>query len=406
MTQTELPGSPELTFPLSRACPLHLPAEYETLRAQTPVVRAVNRMTGGRVWALTRYDDVRQVLGDRTMSSNGKLPGYPHQFPVPLDLVQYIAFPFSAMDAPEHTIRRRLVIPEFTARRIQQLWPRMREIAETQVDQLLANGAPADLVKELAAPVPSLLFCEILGADPADIGYFRRYAEVTMNRDSALEEVAGALAEMDEFLDNLISEKVRNPGDDLLSRIAAKLPSERSLEQDDLVAIARLMVIAGFDTTTNMIALGTVVLLEHPDQLAELRCDPSLMPNAVEELLRYLSITDSATVRVATRDVELSGVKISAGDGIIALNGAANWDGEHYPDPARFDIHRDAEGHLAFSYGSHQCLGANLARAQLDIVFRTLLRRVPGLRLAVPVAELPFMHGGHIYGLYELPVTW
>jgi cytochrome P450 len=393
-------------FPLARGCPMSLPSEYEDLRARTPVLKVANRMTGRPAWALTRYQDVRQVLGDRTMSSNGKLAGYPHQFPVPLDMVEYIAFPFSAMDAPEHTVRRRLVIPEFTAKRIQDLRPRMQEIADVQIDGMLAKGGPVDLVQELAAPVPSLLFCEMLGADPADIGYFRRYAEVTMNRDSGLEEVAGAIAEMDEFLDDLISRKAASPEDDLLSRIAARLPTEPTLEQEDLVAIARLLVIAGFDTTTNMIALGTVVLLEHPDQLAELVRDPSLTPNAVEELLRYLSIVDSATVRVATRDVELGGVKIREGEGIMALNGAANWDGAVFPEPGRFDIHRDAADHLAFSYGSHQCLGANLARVQLDIVFRTLFARIPGLRLAVPVDELPFMHGGHVYGLYELPVTW
>jgi len=221
-----------------------------------------------------------------------------------------------------------------------------------------------------------------------------------------VEEVAGAIAQMYEFLDDLIGAKVQNPGDDLLSRLAAKLGEEQTLEQEDLAPVAGLLVIAGFDTTTNMIALGTVLLLEHPEQLAELKRDPSLTPKAVEELLRYLSIVDSATVRVATRDIELSGVTIAEGDGIIALNGAANWDGATFPEPGRFDIHRPAEGHLAFSYGSHQCLGANLARVELDIVFRTLFARIPELRLAVPVDELPFKYGSHVYGLDELPVTW
>ncbi len=407
LTQTQPPETQECpVYPLARQCPLSLPVEYERQRAETPVLKVTNRMTGRPAWALTRYEDVRQVLGDRTMSSNGKLRTYPHQFPVPEEMLEYIAFPFSAMDAPEHTVRRRMVIPEFTAKRIQDLQPRMQEIVDDQIDRMLATGGPVDLVEELAAPVPSLLFCEMLGADPADIEYFRRYAEVTMNRNSGMEEAAGAIAEMDEFLDELITQKAKNPGDDLLSRIAAKLPDEESLEQEDLVAIARLLVIAGFDTTTNMISLGTVVLLQHPEQLAELRQDPSLIPQAIEELLRYLSIVDSATVRVATRDVELSGVAISKGDGIIALNGAANWDGSVFENPERFDIHRNAEKHLAFSYGSHQCLGANLARVQLTIVFRTLLERIPTLRLAVPVEELPFMHGGHVYGLYKLPVTW
>jgi cytochrome P450 len=404
-TGAEAPGLP--VFPPNRSrCPMSIPQEYAGLRESDPVLRVTNRMTGKPAWALTRHADVRAVLGNRTMSSDGKKPMYPHQFPVPEEMIPYIAFPFSAMDPPGHTARRRIIIPEFTARRIQDLRPRMQQIVDTQIDGMLAKGGVVDLVQELAAPVPSLLFCEMLGADPADIGYFRRYAEVTMNRDSGVMEVGIAMAEMDQFLEGLITAKEKEGGDDLLSRMVAKNNEDKALDVDDLVAISRVLVIAGFDTTTNMIALGTVTLLENPEQLAMLQADPSLAPKAVEELLRYLSIVDSATVRVATEEVELSGVTVRAGDGILALNGAANWDPSVFPDPERFDITRDAREHLAFSYGVHQCLGANLARVQLEIVFNTLFARIPGLRLATPVDELPFMHSGHVYGLYELPVTW
>jgi cytochrome P450 len=401
-TETERP-----LFPLDRRkCPMALPPEYPEMRAECPVAPVTNRMTGKPVWALTKYDDVKQVLGDPAMSSNARLPGYPHQFQVPEDMLEYIAFPFAVMDPPEHTVRRRMVIPEFSAKRVADLRPRFEEIVNKQIDMMLEKGAPADLVADFAVPVPALLFCEMLGADPAHIDNFKQYAETTTGHDSSMEAVAGAIAVMDEFLDELITEKTKNPQDDLLSRLVEKLADEPTLEQDDLVAISRLLVIAGSDTTANVISLGTVVLLEHPEQLAEIKNDLSLLPNAIEELLRFLSILDSATVRVATKDIELTGRTVRSGEGILALNGAANWDESRYPDPEKFDIHRNADGHLSFSFGSHMCPGANLARMQLEVVFTALFTRIPDLRVAVPVDELPFMFDAHAYGLHDLPVTW
>lgn len=398
--------SAALDFPFIRTCPLSTPDEYAQLRPQHPATKVRLRLSGKEAWLLTRYEDVKKVLGDPAMSSNAKAPGYPLQFAVPEEVLQFVKFPFSALDAPEHTTQRRLVIPEFTARRIQSLKPRIQQIVDERIDAMLAQSGPVDLVKELAAPVPSLLFCEMLGADPEDIDYFRRYSEVTMNRDSTQEEITVLYTEMDGFLGRLIEKKEQQPGDDLLSRLVVKNREEARLELADLVSIARLLVVAGFDTTANMIGLGTLVLLQNPEVADELRADPSLTRKAVDELLRYLSIADSATVRVASADIEVGGITIRAGEGVIASNGAANWDETVFDNPQALDIHRDSKNHLAFSYGAHQCLGANLARVQLEIVFSTLLKRIPTLRTACPVEELSFMHGGHIYGLHELPVTW
>jgi cytochrome P450 len=395
-------------FPLDRrGCPFAVPKEYGPMREQEPATKVTNRMTGRPAWALTRYDDVRGVLADPAMSSNARLPGYPHQFQVPEEMLPYIAFPFAAMDPPEHTVRRRMVIPEFTATRIAGLRPRLQELMDQQIDRMIAKGGPVDLVAELAVPVPSLMFVEMLGADPQHIDYFRRYAESATGHDSSMETVAGAIAEMDEFLDELVTEKIKNPADDLLSRLGERLKDEETLEQDDLVAIARLLVIAGSDTTANVISLGTAVLLRHPEQLAEIKADFSLLPKAIEELLRFLSILDSATVRVATRDTTLpSGAVIRSGEGVMALSGAANWDPSRYPEPEKFDIHRSTEGHMSFSYGNHMCPGANLARMQLEVVFRTLFERIPNLRLAVQEDEMDFAFDAHAYGLHSLPVTW
>lgn len=394
-------------FPLVRQCPLSPPVEYTALRSKCPVSKGNLSLSGKPVWVLTRYEDVKRALGEPSMSSDAKLPGYPLQFLVPDEILQVMKLPFSALDAPEHTKQRRLVIPEFTAKRIQQLRPRIQQIVDDRIDALLDRGGPVDLVKELAAPVPSMLFCEMLGADPADIDYFRRYSEVTMDRDATAAETGALLGEMDGFLTRLLAAKAENPGDDMLSRLIVKNRAEEvPLETEDLVSIARLMVVAGFDTTANMIGLSVVTLLENPDQLAELQQDPSLARKAVDELLRYLSIADSATVRVAKEDIEFSGVTVRAGEGVIAANGAANWDPDVFPDPSVLDLHRETQAHLAFSSGPHQCLGANLARVQLEVVLTTLFARIPGLKLAVPVEDLPFMRGGHIYGLHSLPVTW
>jgi cytochrome P450 len=409
---TDLSTAPEsvaqtLSFPLIRQNPLEPPVEYADLRGRCPVAHGRLTLSGKPVRVLTRYEDVKRALGDPAMSSDAKQPGYPLQFLVPDEILQIMKLPFSALDAPEHTRQRRLVIPEFTAKRIQQLRPRIQQIVDDRIDAMLARGGPLDLVRELAAPVPSLLFCELLGADPADIDYFRRYSEVTMDRESTEAETGALLAEMDGFLTRLVEAKEKEPGDDLLSRLIAKNRADAEpFGNDDLVAIARLLVVAGFDTTANMIGLGVVTLLQHPEQVALLRADPTLIRKAVEELLRYLSIADTATVRVAREDIEFSGVTVRAGEGVIASNGAANWDPETFENPSAFDLNRTGPTHLAFSYGPHQCVGANLARVQLEIVFGTLFARIPGLRLAEPVDALPFMRGGHIYGLHALPVTW
>ncbi|WP_158839690.1 cytochrome P450 [Saccharothrix deserti] len=393
-------------FPMTRTCPMHMPPQYAELRDEQPVAEATMRMTGARALLLTRHADVKKVLNDKAMSSDAKRPGYLHQIPIPEEIIQFIKFPFVAMDAPEHTARRRLVIPEFTAKRVQALRPRMQEIVDERIDAILAMDGPVDLVRELAAPVPSLFFCELLGADPADIDTFRRFAEVTTNRDAGPEETNAVFAEMETFFGGLIRQKAADPGDDLLSRLVARNEeSEEKLDHDDLVAIARTLIIAAFDATTKMISLGALTLLEHPEAVDEILRDPSSTGKAVDELLRYLSVLDGS-VRVPTEDVELSGVRIPAGQGVVALNGAANWDPEVFPEPEKFDIHRDASEHLAFGSGAHQCLGANLARVQLEIIYSTLFTRIPTLKLAVPVDDLPFTEGGHVHGPYEVPVTW
>lgn len=274
------------------------------------------------------------------------------------------------------------------------------------IDRMLAKGGPVDLVQELAVPVPTLLFAELMGAPAEDATSFREHAEGTMTRGLEADELDRRQLEMEQHLAALVTEKEKNPTDDLLSRIIAKNKEDGALEHHDLVAIARMLMFGGFDTAANMISLGTVTLLQHPEQLEQIKADPSLTPKAIGELLRYLSINDSASARVATEDVRLGDVTVREGEGVILLYGSANRDEAVFDDPDVFDIHRDTRGHVAFGGGVHQCPGASLVKVELEIVFNTLFRRIPELRLAVPFEELSFKNDTLIYGMYECPVTW
>ncbi|GGS07005.1 MULTISPECIES: cytochrome P450 [Streptomyces] len=399
--------APPVRFPLRRTCPFAEPPEYAGLRADAPVSRAALKVNGKPAWLVTRHEHVRQVLGDSRVSSNLKLPGYPHQFHIPEELLAQVRLMMLNMDPPEHTAHRRMLIPEFTARRVRELRPRIQQIVDEHVDAMLAAGGPVDLVTALALPVPSLVICELLGVPYEDHARFEEWSAALMNHDLSPQEYGAAVQALDTYLDQLVTLKENEPGDDLISRFLEKNRTEQVADHTDVVTMARLMLVGGHETTANMIALGVLALLEHPEQMAELRADPALLPNAVEELLRVFSISDAGTARVAVADIEVGDVTIRAGEGILALNNAADHDESVFPDPDTLDIHRkEARSHLAFGYGVHQCIGANLARAELEAVYGTLLRRVPGLRLAAPVEELRFKDDAMVYGVYELPVTW
>jgi cytochrome P450 len=393
-------------FPLKRTCPFHPPAEYAGLRDEKPVSKVRLAVSGKVFWIVTRQDQVRRVLTATTTSSNFKNPAYPLQVPVPEEALQAMELPLVAMDPPEHTVRRHAIIPELTMKRMQALRPRIQEIVDEHIDAMLERGGPVDLVQALAVPVPSLIFCELMGVPKPEIASFRSFAETTVKSDVSPEEFGAAMQQMEAYLDKLVAEKEQHPTDDLLGRVIQRGSEGGELGHSDFVALARNLIFGGFDTVANMISLGTALLLEHPAQLAEITADFSLLPNAIEEMLRFLSIADSATARAITEDIEIDGVLIRAGEGVIALNGSANRDDRVFENPDVFDIHREIPLHSAFGHGIHQCPGANLVRIELDVVFRTLFTRIPELRLAVPMEDVPFKEMTLIQGLKELPVTW
>ncbi|GLF97399.1 cytochrome P450 [Streptomyces yaizuensis] len=392
-------------FPHPRTCPLRPPAEYASLRAERPVSR-VTLASGRTAWLLTRHEHIRQLLASPDVSSNLALPGFPLSFEAPPEILEQYRPILVSMDPPDHTAQRKLVVSEFTARRVNLLRPRIQEIVDERISAMLAGGGPVDLVEELALPVPSLVICELLGVPYADRAFFGDRTRKLVSISVDPEERNRANQELNEYFATLVAAKEKDPGDDLLGRLVLKNRETGALSREDLVKMASVLLIGGYETTANMISLGTVALLENPGQLARLTADPGLAPQAVDELMRYFSIADQVTSRVLLADIEIGGVLLRAGEGVIGLNASGNHDEAVFPDPERLDIDRGGRHHLAFGHGIHQCVGQNLAKVELETVFTTLFARIPGLRLTVPVAELPFKDSSGVYGLHSLPVTW
>jgi cytochrome P450 len=401
-TERMLPvtGQPEVTLPVPRTCPFGPPPEYQQLREQAPVAR-LTMASGRQAWALTRHEDIRAVLSDARFSSDRSHPS----FPAPRqgqELASGFKFSLISMDPPEHGPARRAVAGEFTARRMQALAPRVAQIVAEHLDAMLAGPRPADLVQALALPVPSLVICELLGIPYADHELFQTRSTILLRGSARVDERIQAGLDLLTYLDELVTRREQDPTDDLIGRQLAA----GSIGHGDLVSLALLLLIAGHETTASMISLGALALMENPAVARALREDPARTPAAVEELLRYFTITDLTLFRVAMADIEVGGQLIAAGEPVIALVLAGNHDPAVFADPGALDIGRDARPHLAFGFGPHQCLGQSLARMELQVVLDALLRRVPDLRLAVPVGDLPFKDDAFVYGAYELPVTW
>ena len=394
-------------FPFRRTCPFDPPAEYATLRAQQPVSR-VRAPDGHLAWLVTRYDDVRRLLVDPRVSSDRHHPNMPLTEEVtPQTRHNIAAFgrALIGLDPPEHGPRRRMLTGEFTVRRMQALRPHVQQTVDNAIDDLLAGPKPADLVSALALTVPTRTLCELLGLPYAARELIQRSATAQLRRGVSAQQRQRTSAELREYVDKVITDKEERPTDDLLGRLIVTNRETRLYDHDLLVGLTMLLVVAGHETTASMIALGVTGLLTNPEQLAKIVADPTAVGMAVEELLRYFSVVD-ALPRVATADIDVGGVRIPAGDGLLFSFASADWDGDVFPEPSMLDTSRNSRGQMAFGYGIHQCIGQNLARLELEIVFRTLFDRIPGLRLAVSVDDLPFKKDSNIYGMDHLPVTW
>ncbi|GAA1410100.1 cytochrome P450 [Catellatospora coxensis] len=390
---------PEL--PMTRECPYHPPAAYEDLRAIGPVTR-VRQFDGRPVWAVTGHLETRELLSSPHMSVDRFHPNFPMPIPALTQLQSSRTPAIGALirtDPPEHTRQRRDILPSFTLKKIGVLRPRIEQICADRLDAITAKGPVVDLVEEYTKPAVAMVLSQLLGVPFADREYFE---DLTYRRfDPA--QVVDALADLTDYLSRLLRAKETDPGDGLLDDLVGKVLAGE-LERDELVKYALVLVIAGQETTANTIALSVLTLLEHPDQLALLLDDPSLWPNAVEELLRFLAITGGLS-RVATADIQLGDLTIADGDGLIFLNPGANRDEAQFERPNELDVRRTVRNHLTFGFGIHQCIGQNLARVEVEIALRALFTRIPTLRLAVPMEQIA-VRQGLVFGLAELPVTW
>lgn len=388
-------------FPMERTCPFAPPAEYRRMRADGPLVRAT-LPNGVPVWAVTRHAEARQILSDPRISSNTGRPERPRG---PDDDRPDEGF-FIDMDPPEHSRYRRLLISELGARPVAAMRPRIQRIVDTAIDTMLEAGSSADLVESFARPVPARVICELLGVPVSDREFFESRLRMlaVMSIDPRAPQ---ASRDLRGYLRELIRRAEREPQDGLIGRLAARHLPTGELTTDALINMGFLLLLAGYESPANMISLGVVTLLEHPAQLDALRADPGLLPGAAEELLRFHSVQDWVSFdRAAADDVDIGGVRVRAGDRLTVLAASANRDERAFENPDEFDIRRSAHHHLAFGHGVHQCVGHNLARAELEIAYGTLLARIPTLRLAAPLDALPFAYDAGLFGLHAMPVAW
>lgn len=400
-----------LAYPLQRECPYQPSSATADFRAPGPITKV--RLYDGKVaWFVTGPAEVRALLADPRMSSLSTYPNYPviDESLLHMRATREMAREVEGglpdvlfgVDPPVHTRQRKMLLPSFTTRRIAKYRPEIQRIVDQRLEALLRESQPADFISVFAKPVPMMVICMFLGVPYEERDYFQgpmRNILVPEHAEKALEEFTG-------YLEQLIRTKETEPGDGLLDDMVANYVLKGELSREELAAYALAILMAGTATTTGAISLGTLALLDTPGQYAALAADPSLVPGAIEELLRHINLVEQLA-RVATEDVEISGHVIKAGDGILLSMAAANLDSSVTTHPDELDVTRPPTGGgLAFSYGLHHCLGHNLARLELDIVFRTLVERVPALRPAVPTSEIPWEYDWIVARLHSFPVTW
>ncbi|MEV7232393.1 cytochrome P450 [Polymorphospora sp. NPDC051019] len=390
--------------PYPFSTPRRLDAEplLATLRTQTTI--RVRLPYGEPAWLITRYEDVKLVLSDPRFSrAAGAGRDQPRMRP-------FFAPPGSIMDLdpPDHSRLRRLVAKAFTVRRIEQLRPRAQQVADELVDAMVAKGPPADLVEDFALQLPVTVICDLLGVPEEDRATYRMWSEAFVPTTRyAPEKVRECLMQLSGYLADLIAQRGKTPTDDLLGALVAARDNDDRLGDRELLGLVQSMILAGHETTASQITNFVYVLLTHPNQLAELRADPGLLPRAVEELQRFIPLSVLGAIpRYALADVELNGVLVKAGDAVLPVLPSANRDESVYTDPERLDLRRAEATHLNFGHGPHHCLGAPLARMELQVALGTLLKRLPGLRIAGPEADIEWKDGLGVRGPADLPISW
>lgn len=399
-------GIPDFPQPRSSQCPFAPSPAMRSLSGYGPLTR-VRSWGDSTPWAVTGHAEQKALLSDARLSAEFSQPG----FPSPVDPAHAHAggtdLSFVGMDDPEHARLRRMISGTFTIKRVEAMRPRVQQMADDFIDAMLAGPKPADLVQALALPIPSLVISDMLGVPYEDHEFFQTNSKTIVSAVATPQARQTAHSNLATYLDELVGRKLTEPGEDLLSSLCEQIRNGE-LTRREAAAMGVLLLLGGHETTANMISLGTLLLLRHPDQLALIRDtdNPAVIRDAVEELLRYLSIVHLGRRRTALEDIEIAGHTIRAGDGVILLGELANRDPSVFPDPDRLDLTRNARQHQAFGAGTHHCVGQPLARMELQVIYPTLFRRIPTLRTTDDIDTIPFKYDAVIYGLHALPVTW
>ena len=401
---TDMTDMTALQYPFRPIEGLRPHPRYAQLRAEGAPVR-IRMPYGGEAWLVTRYADVRAVLASPRFSRAAAAGRDVPRARPPMDSPEQII----SMDPPDHTRLRTLVAKEFTARRVDGLRPRVREIVDDLLDTVCKDGSPADLAAGLAWQLPVTVICELLGVPADDHESFRTWTEMTLalGADTRHAEIVDARERLNTYLADLIARRRVDPAGDLLSDLIAARDNADRLSESELVRLGVTLLISGHETTANQLGNFVFLLLSDRRHWTRLVADPDLIPRAVEELLRYTPMAASVDfARIAVDDVQLSGRRIAAGDAVLVQLHAANRDAAVFERPDELDLARAENPHLAFGHGVHHCLGAPLARMELQVALAALVDRLPGLRLAVPADEIPWRADRLVRGVRSLPVTW
>jgi len=399
-------GNHELvSYPFDKANRLDVHPMYARLRTRPGLLR-VQLPYGTPAWLATRYEDVKQLVGDPRFSreqavgeDEPRIQPFSHR-----------ADSMTMMDPPGHTRLRRVVTRAFAVRRIERLRPRTQAIVDGLIDEMRVKGPVIDLMEDVADVLPMTVVCELLGIPIEERARFREWTEIIGSAEPAeskMRNLNRANAELRDYLGVLLDLRRAEPAEDLLSVLAQAHDDGERLSREEMVGLAWAVLLAGYEITTCQIGNFAYTLLTRPEQTAQLRADPDLIVSAVEEMLRHVPLTTGAFfARRATEDVELGGTLVRAGEAVLPSMMSANRDESVFEDPDRLDFTRRENNHLSFSYGIHHCLGAQLARMELQVVLGSLLAAFPDLRLATPVQDVPWRAHGILRGPRELPVTW
>jgi len=392
-------------YPFGAATKLELHPRYAQARRGAGLLR-VRMPFGGEAWLATRHEDIKFVLADPRFSRAATVgKDVPRTFPV-----SSAGSTLLDMDPPEHSRLRRIATKAFTTRRVEQLRPGIQANVDELLDRMVESGQPADLAASLAWPLPITVICNLLGVPYADRGSFRAWTDTALGLAAdQYDEILSARQQLSEYIAGLIAQRRVQPTNDLLGALVVARDNEDRLSEEEMVQLGMTLLIAGHETTASQIGNFVYTLLSQPGYWAQLVADPQIVPAAVEELLRWVPLGASGGnggVRIATEDVELGGQTVRTGEAVAVVVASGNRDDKIFDHPDEIDFFREHNTHVAFGHGAHHCLGAPLARMELQLVIATLVRRIPTLRLAVAAEEVPWRAQRVTRGVLALPVSW